>query len=263
MFELKAAEFYAASRNLHKLLKIIEDANPESVVRQEARGHFLQSIAALMPHLEALRAPITWMQAGRTQSNLKDIPEMTHGMLSDALGQISLRLQDELVDRKVFVLNRDAQRFFNSSLAKFGADFPTRFPSAVYEVDEAGKCYALDRSTACVFHLMRTLEVGIKAVARCLGIPDPTKDAQRNWGFILREIKTAIDEKPSWADLKDKDFFSEIHASLDAVRNVWRNATMHVETKYTPDEAKHVFNSVRGFMAKLTNRCDEDGQPAA
>jgi hypothetical protein len=66
-----------------------------------------------------------------------------------------------------------------------------------------------------------------------------------------------------WALPSDAVFFAEIYASLDAVRNVWRNATMHIENKYTPEEAEHIFAAVRGFMRKLASRCDELGQPTA
>jgi hypothetical protein len=38
------------------------------------------------------------------------------------------------------------------------------FPGAVSDIEEATKCLALSRSTACVFHLMRALEVGLRAL---------------------------------------------------------------------------------------------------
>jgi hypothetical protein len=38
---------------------------------------------------------------------------------------------------------------------------------------------------------------------------------------------------------------------------------MHVEKKYTKDEAEHIFVAVKGFMKKLASRCDEDGLPLA
>jgi hypothetical protein len=57
--------------------------------------------------------------------------------------------------------------------------------------------------------------------------------------------------------------FSEVYASLDAVRVAWRNTTMHVENKYTDDEAEHIFIAVRGFLKKLSSRMDETGQPLA
>ncbi len=60
---------------------------------------------------------------------------------------------------------------------------------------------------------------------------------------------------------KNSNLFSDRH--LDAVRNVWRNSTMHAESKYTLDEAEHIFVSVKGFMRKLAFRMDENGTPLA
>jgi len=116
---------------------------------------------------------------------------------------------------------------------------------------------------------MRLMEIGIRTIARCLGIPDPTKTAERNWGIVLRAIKGGLDahggQQPSkvWSFAADKEFFEGAYASLDAVRVAWRNPTMHVENKYTDDEAEHIFVAVRGFMAKLASRCDENGDPKA
>jgi hypothetical protein len=38
---------------------------------------------------------------------------------------------------------------------------------------------------------------------------------------------------------------------------------MHVENKYTDDEAEDIFRAVRGFMKKLASRMDENGEPKA
>jgi len=38
---------------------------------------------------------------------------------------------------------------------------------------------------------------------------------------------------------------------------------MHVENKYLPEEAEHIFIAVRGFVKKLASRMDEQGQPLA
>lgn len=38
---------------------------------------------------------------------------------------------------------------------------------------------------------------------------------------------------------------------------------MHVENKYTADEAEHILMAVHGFMKKLASRMDEQGLPLA
>jgi hypothetical protein len=78
------------------------------------------------------------------------------------------------------------------------------------------------------------------------------------WEGIERKWPTTADRA-----VGDGALFESLHASLDAVKNPWRNATMHVENKYTDDEAEHIFVAVRGFMTKLASRCDENGDPKA
>ncbi len=185
------------------------------------------------------------------------------------LDDIDTTLRRELSAAKVFVLEGSRQNYYEPREPLFGSDneFETRFLTAAFDLDEAAKSYALGRSTAAAFHLMRVVEIGIRAVARCLQIPDPTKPAERNWGIILKHIKEdgIANRWPTASDRMAPDavLFEELYGSLDAIRNSWRNATMHVEKTYTDDEAEHALVAVKGFMKKLASRCDELGDPKA
>jgi hypothetical protein len=113
---------------------------------------------------------------------------------------------------------------------------------------------------------MRLMEVTVRAVARCLGIPDPIQPADRSWGAVLKKVRDGIDAKWPTVTLRssgDGEVFDALYASLDAVKNPWRNATMHPANKYTIEEAEHIFAAVRGFAMKLADRCDENGDPRA
>jgi hypothetical protein len=176
------------------------------------------------------------------------------------------RATDQMKARLVLVIRSDRKRFYEQGTLCLGDDVADKFQSAAYEIDEAAKCFALDRYTAAVFHLMRTMEFGIKAVARCLQIPDPIKPAERNWGKMLGRIAGGMNAKwPTSADRTNGDgaIFEGLHASLDAIKNAWRNPTMHVENNYNEEEADHIFGVVMGFMKKLASRCDENGLPSA
>ena len=113
---------------------------------------------------------------------------------------------------------------------------------------------------------MRVMEIAVRAVARCLGVPDPTRPAEKNWGVVLGEIWKGIEAKwPTVAarSVGDGATFEALHASLDAVKNPWRNPTMHPANKYTDYEAEHIFTAVKGLMMRLASRCDENGDPKA
>jgi hypothetical protein len=187
--------------------------------------------------------------------------------LKPLLSELYNRVRDEAEDKYFIVVKSKKVEYLQQSTSLFGVEFQSKFPSAAFELEEAARCFGLDRPTASVFHLMRVMEIGIGAVARCLEIPDPIKPAERNWGVILKKIWTdGIEKKwptPAHRAIGDGVLFESIHASLDAVKNPWRNGTMHVENKYTDEEAEHIFAAVKGFMKKLASRMDENGEPKA
>ena len=229
-------------------------------------AYVVSNLIDLMGHLHVLGAKITLMAVEEAYRDAKD-PNTTWERIRLRIEDVGRTLGRELSTVTLLHLNAKEKSYFEPETALFGNDVATKFPSeAAFEIDEAAKCLALGRSTASVFHLMRTMEIGVRATARCLGVPDPVKGTDRNWMTILRAIKAGIDTK--WPNatarmVADATLFESLHASLDAVRNPWRNATMHVESKYTDDEAEHIFIAVKGFMKKLASRCDEEGNPRA
>jgi hypothetical protein len=140
----------------------------------------------------------------------------------------------------------------------FGENVHERFFSTAYDVSEAGSCYALGRNTACVFHLMRVLEVGLNALAARFGVPSD----HTNWGTMIDAIQKAIKniDKDSarpdkWKD--DREFYSQCTSHFDVVKDAWRNYTAHARGKYDPKEAQDMLRNVRGFMEKLATRLQE------
>jgi hypothetical protein len=189
------------------------------------------------------------------------------GRIASAVDDLRRRLLDQAELTSCLCLSTKEQELYEPKVPLFGEGFGVNFSGgAAFELDEAAKCLALGRATAYVFHLMRLMEISVGAIARCLSIPDPIQPADRSWGAILRKIRDGIDAK--WPTVAarlagDGEIFDSLYASLDAVKNPWRNATMHPANKYTIEEAEHVLGAVRGFVMKLADRCDENGDPKA
>jgi hypothetical protein len=182
------------------------------------------------------------------------------------INELSRRVKDEFSTVKLLHVQEPMVRYYQPREPLFGSEFEEKFGSSLFDLDESAKCLALGRPTAAVFHLMRIMEIGVRATARCLQVPDPTKPNERNWGHILAETRKAIEAKWPTGAVRmsgDRALFEDLYASLDAVKNPWRNATMHVERTYTEDQAEHILVAVKGFMMKLASRCDENGEPKA
>lgn len=194
---------------------------------------------------------------------------INYGQLLGAATDVESRFADHLGDVKFFVMQPAEASLMlpvDQLLASVGAQvegFPNAFPKASFEIEEAAKCLALNRDTAAVFHCMRSLESGIRAFAKLLKVPDPIKASQKNWGAMLDQIKSALDER--WPRQKRLSGtagseYEKIYATLDAVRNPWRNATMHVESIYPPHEALHIARCTAMFLIELAKHCDEEGR---
>jgi len=140
----------------------------------------------------------------------------------------------------------------------FGEKVSEQFPGCQYDISEAGACYALGRTTGCVFHLMRVLEIGLQVFAARFNVPaDHT-----NWHNIIEGIEKAIrnmgsdPNRPSdWKD--QQEFFSQAASSFMVMKDAWRNYTAHARGKYTEDEAEALFRTVRSFMQRLGTRLHE------
>ena len=96
---------------------------------------------------------------------------------------------------------------------------------AVRDIQEAGRCLALDTPTAAGFHILRAIEaVMAKYYLLVIGNPIPTR--MRNWGIYLKKLSQS--EK---VDTKITSF-------LDHIRENYRNPITHPEVILTSDEVE-------------------------
>lgn len=105
---------------------------------------------------------------------------------------------------------------------------------------------------------MRTLEVGLEAIRKCLQIAEPRNP---NWGNTLRPINDWLAKVTK--SHKEHAFFDEIYGRLDIVRRAWRNNTMHVENIYSQEDARILLDATSSLMRRIAARMDENGQPYA
>ena len=97
------------------------------------------------------------------------------------------------------------------------------------ELVEANTCLALERDTACVFHLMRGVEYGLRALAGAVGVSQqPTIPMEyKEWQPLIEEINSKQYEAlRSWRGAAKADasaFFNRIVADLFTFKDEVRN----------------------------------------
>jgi hypothetical protein len=164
------------------------------------------------------------------------------------LEDLSVRFGQELESCFVLVIAPDKKQLYEQPEPLFGKEVDDAFGCAE-DISEAGKCLALDRGTATVFHLMRAMEKTVFRLGEKLEVTiiDRNKDPLV-WGKILANMKKPIEAMPAGAN---RDLWSEAFTHLYHVKQAWRNDVMHPKQTYTPEEAKVLFGAVRSFMQHL------------
>jgi hypothetical protein len=83
----------------------------------------------------------------------------------------------------------------------FGPEVAAAFKGATPDIREAGNCIAVDMGTAAVFHLMRAVEWGLRALCKHLGIlrvPHNKKHIPieyATWDNMLQKVQEEIDKR--------------------------------------------------------------------
>lgn len=265
MMELNAGFFLGAVSELRQLIVITNVMDKSNDLLNPIRQDISNHLARLIDAMDLIGAKLAIMSAQRLLQIVSATDAIKFETVGRALHEIESRFGDHLQSIGLFVLSDQETVFMKPADSLIELDgFSISFPNAAFEVEEASKCLALGRYNASVFHSMRMLEIGIRAIAKRLGTPDPTSAAERNWAFILKAIRSEIDAQwPSGKRLPDTvgAKLDKLYASLDAVKNPWRNATMHVENNYAPHEAIHILRCSAFFMRDLMLLSDEQGNP--
>lgn len=142
----------------------------------------------------------------------------------------------------------------------FGDQVHDHFFSAAYDIREAGTCYSLGRWTACVFHLMRVLEIALAVMGKVFDV----SLAHTNWAPAIDQMESRIREMhkdANWKSLPDvknqQEFYAQVASHFGILKDAWRNYTAHARGKYDPSECLLILRNTDSFMRKLATRLHE------
>jgi hypothetical protein len=118
------------------------------------------------------------------------------------------------------------------------ADIRSRLSAETIEdLRQAGRCLALEASTAAAFHLFRAIETLIRAYHfKITGSVLTVRS--RNWGAYIRDLNSA------GADTRITGF-------LQHIKDHYRNPIMHPEVTVSPDEALALFGAALSAITQL------------
>src|ERR1019366_7228223 len=113
---------------------------------------------AMQRHCEALGLTTTLAQIERVKEMFFGDLQYPLQTMTTAIMEVSTRLVDEPGARKLYIVNSERNAYLAGN--QFHDLVGEVFPDAIDDMNEAAKCFAFERPTACIFHLMRVTEVG-------------------------------------------------------------------------------------------------------
>lgn len=211
----------------------------------ERKAEFLRHWTALAELCDHMGLPTT---AGSCRTHIESIhTRQTYAIehLDEAVRQTRRVLYEEMHTLAYFEIPPSQIHLWKSD-RPFGPEVWKIFPDARADIEEAAKCLAVDRGTACVLHVARAMEHILRAFGAALGaVFKPTDD----WQEMLDEIDKLI--KPmsvaTSADVAKKDICRQAHADLGRVKLAWRLPAAHSRGTWTPEQAEEVFGSCKAF----------------
>jgi hypothetical protein len=193
------------------------------------------------------------------------IHRYTNGDAVRELAELNNELRDDFSERHVVVIPEDRVKYYDASFDD--ARMATDFPEATKEIKEAGSCLAAGRHMASVFHLMRGVEQGMRAVAVATGgttTPPKVPLEYQVWQTVIEGIESRTKRAPEgWSEPSKSNgraFFSGTVADLFAFKDETRNLCMHTRHGFHDyPGALSVRNRVDGFFKRLIGKVQENG----
>jgi hypothetical protein len=204
-----------------------------------------------------------------THTLISDISRLKSGLqqeqVSQSLRGIRTTLQYELSKMLFFEMAENAARFYKQE-RPFGDAAFDAFPSARFDISEAGTCLACGLNSATAFHLMRAAEVGLWELGRDRQIPiaQNGKIEFEEWGKIIRELEDAVKGIQQWANSREKEeahkFYNSALVEIRAFNDGWRRHIAHVRCSQQPlqnDETIALWGHVSRFLGMLATKIGE------
>ena len=172
--------------------------------------------------------------------------------------------------KRKFLRVADTRVTFVDQDALLGQKVCEAFPSARFDIREAGNCLAAECNTAAVFHMMRVVEWGLRALCVKLGFKRLKSKIKKSgqviyqpveyseWERILDALQEKVDRhiaqlKRGPVKQKRQQFYYPALQDIRGIRDAWRNHVMHTRAEYTGEDADAILSHVKRLMKTLAD----------
>lgn len=244
-------------RPLRLLLRstLMCNGGPGGRVAPYDRDMFLQLTSQISALCASCGLPVAHQHSLRSLGYIKADRATVRGMIEMANG-VAQVIEDECSTMVFLSINSRNKLFFDDP-RKGWEQALNRFPETVQDVEEMGKCFALGRFAASVFHSVHILECGLLQLGSWLGVADP----KSGWTAVANKLRSIAskkhDELSSW-EKGHFAFIEQMQGTVEGLKNAWRNKVSHAHGKlevmtadFSDEVAEEIMFATRAFMRRL------------
>jgi hypothetical protein len=179
--------------------------------------------------------------------------------LTREIMEIHTRMLDEVRGKQFLYIGND-EHFFSEPMRDWQR-VVARLPQVSADVEEANKCFSLERYGASIFHLMRISEAAVLELGKLVD----SADHKPQFSSVLKKIDNLV-QKTKWQDWPigaqpHKPLFVDVLPRLYAVKDSWRDKFTHFDIHIVPttptwtrERALDVYNCTLSLMNLLAER---------
>jgi hypothetical protein len=228
------------------------DDEVESALREKLGATILDTLNSAEEALQEAALPVKFHDKILRVKEALATESWQAAVIQALLTEITHDLLAELSEPMFLHVNAARRDLYVQREPPFGVEVETRFEDSGKDIAAAARCFAMDVWTACVFHSMRVLEHGLRAMAERFEVSF-TVDS---WHKVIKGIEDGINELRNRSGLTDWDrleitYYSEAAAQFRYFKDAWRNHVAHARMFYDERDADRVFSHVRDFMQQL------------
>lgn len=214
-------------------------------------------------------AELTEEDIEKKQNEAKDIFFRVNDMwgitppsdLLSELEQFMEALESDFKSIHLIELTEEEAKYYEGKEA-FDSSIIAEFPEIEADVKEAALCFGVARYTACVFHLMRAMEIGVQMLAHDIFGLDLQKPngSDYEWSNLVEMLEKQHRDRQKAntpKTTKDKEIWAEFGHAISHFANVKtdRHRVCHSRdlktSEYSKTKTADIYSEVKKFFEQL------------
>ena len=231
-------------------------ADPSTVMNPSILVELNAHVGVMGPDFVVYGLDGAALKAGRIRDRLANsMLPVTYGEMTSMLRELRERIEDDLHSHVFIGLSMDESKLYQNPEDKW-REVISRFPKVRHDVEESSKCFALQRYSAAIFHVLLVAEYGIIRVAELFNVAGD----KPGWGALdrLQRINNRNWKEKSPLEQEHASFLESLLPLAFAIKDSWRHKINHIDNKlewmdtdFSPEVAAEIISAARGFMRRL------------